>query len=131
MLKKILVDQNKKDGKRLVLALDAAGLEVRAAFWFFDGESGNWRLVIHFPEVDHTNLNQLYGLVQRIMWPMKPALSFGLSDVALASSFNMLLGAVGQIRHTRPDEIVDLHIDGPLFPDGVQIDGLHIYRMAM
>jgi len=131
MLKEPLVEQWKADGKRLVRALVDAGLEVRAAFWFFDGESGRWRLVIHFPKVDNTSTNLLYGVVQRIMWPMKPPLSFGLSDVALASSSNMLLGAVGEIRRTGPDEIVDVDINGPLFPDGIQIDGLHIYRMAM
>ena len=46
-----LVGPDLEAGKQFIRALDASGLEVRAEFWLYLEESGDWRLYIATPLV--------------------------------------------------------------------------------
>lgn len=52
------------DGARGTLAaLDAAGLDIRAAFWVFDEASGDWRFTVADPLVDSAGTHAVYERV--------------------------------------------------------------------
>ncbi len=67
-------------GVSLVIALDAQGWPVTAAFWFFLPQSGRWRLVIASPEVGKKGPKEAYGHIRRAIAQMPPGsagLAFG------------------------------------------------------
>ncbi len=54
-------------GKRLIEALEAAGCEVRIAFWAKPTESDNWYFYLALPLVDEKGSTQGYGIVNEIL----------------------------------------------------------------
>lgn len=60
-----LVEDEIAAGERLIDALDAAGFDVRAAFWMRLPESGDWRLFVASPTVErHGHLAAYQELVR-------------------------------------------------------------------
>src|SRR6478736_374611 len=55
-----LLNDEIERARRTLAALDAAGLDIRAAFWAFDEASGDWRFTIAEPMVDKTGTHALY-----------------------------------------------------------------------
>src|SRR5437016_12106347 len=47
-------------GKSTLVALDAAGLDVRAAFWLFDEDGQVWRFTIAEPTADTRGTHAVY-----------------------------------------------------------------------
>ena len=54
-------------GKRLTSALDSAGLEVRAALWFYDADAKEWRLILAMPMVEDRGLASTYDEIGRVL----------------------------------------------------------------
>lgn len=47
-------------GEKFVQSLDAAGINVSAAFWLLSGEDTGWRLLIGSPEVAQVGAREFY-----------------------------------------------------------------------
>lgn len=54
-------------GAQLVRDLDATRLDVRAAFWLFDTESGRWRLHLAVVQVDSWGPKRIYAKIQTLL----------------------------------------------------------------
>lgn len=77
-----LVERNIEDGKRLIAELDKNQFPVIAAFWLFDEDSTTWTLHIATPLFEN-GTQEAYSELSKIMFDMKPILSFWLGNVAL------------------------------------------------
>ena len=51
-------------GEKLIRALDDMGVEVRSAFWFFDSDGDEWRLVLSLPLVEREGSKAAYDIIQ-------------------------------------------------------------------
>ena len=129
MFKTDLVEAQINDGKRLVAALDKTGLQIRTAFWFFDTEGEQWKLVLHFPVVDERFQNISYGIVHTVMLRLRPGVSFELTDVLLQGSKSILLGAINELVRTGPWDLADIRIPRTAAGD-VLIEEAYVYRSA-
>lgn len=129
MYKTALVKDKITDGARLVAALDRAAVQVRTAFWFFDREIEDWRLVIHFTQIDETTQTVAYGLIWRVMVSMHPKPSFGLDEVMLQDSTSSLIRAIQTVAPTPPAAIESQKI-GPVSAGNVWIEDAYVYRSA-
>lgn len=129
MYKKALVDKKIRDGARLIHELDRAGFQVRSGFWFFDREIEDWRLVVHFPQIDRVGSTAAFGIVQRVMLSMHPKPHFGLDDVMVQSSNSFLIQAIQSVAPT-PRGSTQIRKIGPVAVGQVWIEEAHIYRSA-
>ena len=66
MYKKVLVEQQIRDGARLIEELDRRGFEVSSAFWHDVPDSPHWTLVIAAKIVDRVGPRAAYGLLNRV-----------------------------------------------------------------
>lgn len=62
-----LVRPDTESGQQLLPALDAAGFEVKAAFWYYLEEAEEWRLYIATPLVKQIGPRAVYSRVLNIL----------------------------------------------------------------
>jgi hypothetical protein len=62
-----LVSRDVQSGAGLINALEVSGFEVVAAFWMYDSEAEDWRLVIASPDVRERGKAQSYRRVQSVI----------------------------------------------------------------
>jgi hypothetical protein len=84
----VVTDNRFDQGWELIVALDVAGVPVKAAFWAQVGESGEWRLYIVSPIVDEEGPLQAYSMVQSVLPKLKPTIGpsihkLGLLDISV------------------------------------------------
>lgn len=80
-------------GKRLTEALDSASFEVVASLWFYDAESGEWRLIIASPVVDQQGPLEAYRVVQKVLGVNTGGLT--LNDISVVSPTHNLVKLLG------------------------------------
>lgn len=71
MYKTVLVDADIDDGRRVVAALEKAGLKMTAAFWFHPEDEDEWNLVIISPDVEEKGPRRVYEDVRDLLMNMK------------------------------------------------------------
>ena len=89
-----LVDKSIVDGQRLVQALEDAGLNPRAALWYFNPELDAWKLMISLPLIDTGDHQQAYKVVERTRMATHPEVPIALNDIHLQSRHSALVGVV-------------------------------------
>ncbi len=94
MYQKVLVEKTIEDGRRLIEALDAAGLKPRAALWYYDSEADRWRLAISLPMVDKVGQLKTYEKIRSVLLKLKPPPEFTLSDTTAQGRDSALIGTV-------------------------------------
>lgn len=67
MVEAALVASDIDSGKQVLTALDADDVDVRLALWWYDTDSGEWRLLLGLPVVDRSGAEVGYKLVQRTL----------------------------------------------------------------
>jgi hypothetical protein len=67
MVTTALVEQDIRDGERLIRALDERGVPITAAFWLLDPDTREWRLILSSPLVDEKGPFDLYLTVNEIL----------------------------------------------------------------
>jgi len=126
----VLVDRRVAEGKRLVTALDDAGLNIRAAFWYFNPEREHWKLVLSFPMVDQERHLRAIERVRDVLFALDPPIrSFKLPDILVQTSESRLVKAIGDHYRTAPSALEDLEVD-PFRSGDLQLGGAYIYRAA-
>ena len=114
----------------MVTALDEAGLNVRAAFWYFNADKEKWRLVLSFPLVDEVRHLGATQKVRDILLTLDPPIrSFHLSDVLVQTSESQLVRAIGARFRTAPSALADLEA-GPTRVGELEIEDAYVYRAA-
>jgi hypothetical protein len=122
----ILVGPDLEAGKQLLRALDAAGLDVRAAFWLYLEEAEEWRLYIAMPGVKERDPRESYSKVLDVLNKNKIT-SVRLSQISVIDPTNSLVTALSLGFRTGP-VITDIDVLGSAF-NGVYVRAAHIYRM--
>jgi hypothetical protein len=125
-----LVEQKKNDGRLLLMEIDRSTLVgTRAAFWFYDTELAEWRLVIHFPQLDRMNPTAAYTLLHLIMSKM-PSLSIRLDEIAVQSSKSALLQAMALIVRTGP-RATEIRPVRARAAGAIWVEEAYVYRCAL
>jgi hypothetical protein len=93
-------EQMKIAGEELLRALDASGFVVTSAFWWFDADASDWRLVIATPGVDIEGPRESYVKIQNVLYRNESGRpEFGLQNITVASptypAIQMLRSALG------------------------------------
>lgn len=121
-----------REGKRILTALDDAGFQVTAAFWWYDSEEGRWTLVIAAPRVRESGpraaYNDLFKIIQEhITHPLR---AMGYSDIAIvAPQDQRVLSLESYFDHSNLHEL-PAGDTGPLsMISGHAIDGAYVYRL--
>jgi hypothetical protein len=112
-------------GRRTLAALDAAGLDVRAAYWVLD-ESGDWRFTVAEPTVDQASTHALYERVATAL-EGKPDL-LRLREIYAVSPDDPLVALVRRAVSTPADASVGINFRGNAVM-GTMIPDMYIFRM--
>jgi hypothetical protein len=121
-----LVGPDIEAGKQLVRALDASGLDVRAAFWLYLEEAEEWRLYIAMPHVKEQDPREAYSKVLKELNENQIS-TIRLSQISVIDSTDGLATVLSLAFNTGPG-ITDIDVVGNAF-NGVYVRAAHIYRM--
>jgi hypothetical protein len=83
MVANTLTDQLINEGKNLIEVLDASGIKVDGALWFYFPDEGFWKLMLSFPNIKKEGPKSSYVKVQKALSKLKEKASLALDDVAL------------------------------------------------
>ena len=129
MFKKELVVKDIADGRRLIQALDVAGIQITTAFWWFDREIERWKLVISSPKLAETYSTAAYGLIQRVMMGMRPATDIRLDEIVLEDSQSAIVDSIRHVVKTGPDDLSEIRISSSTIGD-LWVEDARVYRAA-
>src|SRR5262245_20790088 len=101
MDKTALVEPKKKDGERLLAALDEAAVPIRSAFWYYVPEQGIWRLVLASPLVSSDGPNKIYSRIQSALRALGST-EISLSDIWLVKDSEPLVRLIRSTISTAP-----------------------------
>ena len=127
MVANTLTEQLINGGKNLIEELDASGIKVDGALWFYFPEEGFWKLMLSFPNIEKQGPKSSYAKVQKAISKLKEKDSLSLDDVALAKPNAPLMHLLKIAVHTGPG------INGIRFSNNVingqLIADAYIYRL--
>lgn len=126
MDKAVLVGVDIEGGKQLLNAMDAAGMDVRAAFWYYEEEPERWRLYVATPLVDSDGPRAVYGCVRSLLDQL-PSVSLSLADMKVISPRDGKVTILRTAYQTGP-RIADLSVKSSTI-NGVYTAGIYLYRM--
>ena len=121
-----LLNAQVEEGKTTLAALDAAGLDVRAAFWIFDEGSQTWRFTVAEPTVDTKGTHALYEMMAKALAGRSNALP--LREIYVVSSDDRLVSLVRMAIATPGNAISGITFTGNVVM-GNRIPDMFIYRM--
>ena len=116
-------------GKRLLKALDEAGVDVRGAFWLYFPEPEEWRIVFVMPKVNKDGPLKAYRLINNELRKLVSIPDMLSLHVTVMDPSDDLIKAMRKSIKTEPDAIEDIFWDKRVV-NGVYIDGAYIYRMS-
>jgi hypothetical protein len=127
MVEDTLVDRKIEKGRKFLEALDAAGVPIDAALWFYFPESEMWRLVIATPLVkEGGGTREAYRAFQEVEAALAPADEFGASEIRAASRKDPIIKALWRFANP-PSRLVGRTFGGA-YVDGVDFQGAYLYR---
>ena len=121
-----LLNDDIERGRRTLTAIEAAGLDIRAAFWVLDEASGEWRFTIAEPTVDATGTHALYERLASAL-PRKQDL-LPLRDIYVTSPDDPLVALVGLAISTPSNANVGINFRGNAIM-GTAVPDMYIFRM--
>lgn len=127
MDKKILVDRDIEEGKKLVQKLDEVNFELNGALWFYIAEDERWRLLLFSPLIDSKGLSHCYSIIQEILRKVPNDYSISLEDVSLLSPKDQLFRLLRMAIRTGAG-ISTIRFTGNSI-NGVIIEDALIYRL--
>jgi hypothetical protein len=146
VVKTLLVDQDLKEGRRLLEHLAGKETEVelawgkhraafvgrpdvrvRAAFWWYFSEAEEWRLVIATPLVDEVGPLSAYGLIQTKLSSISPPLTLALQNISLISPKDDRVKAFKKALKIAPDPVGIRFTRSAL--NGAYIEDAYVYRL--
>jgi hypothetical protein len=121
-----LLNDDVDRGRRTLAALDAAGLDIRAAFWVLDEDSGDWRFTIAEPTVDQAGTRALYERVATAL-DRKPDV-LRLREVYGVSPDDPLVALVRDVVSTPGNASLGINFRGNVVM-GTAVPDMYIFRM--
>jgi hypothetical protein len=126
MVEETLVDRKIEKGARFLEALDAAGVPVDAALWFYFPESEKWRLVVATPIKENEGPRAAYRTFREAREAADPPIEFGSGEVRAASRDDPIIKALWGFG-VPPSQLVGKRFGGP-YINGVDFQGAYLYR---
>jgi len=123
----MLVESDIEEGKRLLLALDAASLKVSVALWFYFAEDEEWRFVVVAPLIDQKGPKESYAFIQKTLERLAPPSIISLKQISILSSSNNLIKTLRSAVHTGTG-VVGIRFSRNMI-NNTFIEDAYIYRM--
>jgi desulfoferrodoxin (superoxide reductase-like protein) len=120
-----LVSEDIDAGRRLIGALERAGLPIAVAAWLKKQEDDTWALYIATPDVEKHGPIVVYTFINKIIGALKEA-RIGVGDVVAANTTNHFVNAISSIVQLAPDIGIRL-AKVTLF--GVPVDEAFVYKV--
>lgn len=117
-----------EDGERLIKELDKTDFGVHSSFWNYMENINEWRLIIATKLLRQFGPKESYGRLQKIIYSMKPLLSFSLSNITVLADDNILIQVLSTVIKTKSDAINRIRMTNNNFK-GIFINDILIYRM--
>ncbi len=114
-------------GKELIHQLDKKQLSVNSAFWLFDPESNNWKLIIASPEVKKQGPKKVYLEIQKILRKLPSNKRIALKDISVYRNDDPLIASLGTAITTSSEGISDINLSSTTIATHY-IDDALIYR---
>lgn len=115
------------DGENLLGKLDASGIRIDAALWFYFPESGFWKLMLAFPTVEKEGPKAAYSAIQKVLTKMgEKALDLG--DIAITNPRAQLLSLLKKFIRTG-NGVSGIRFSNNVI-DGQLISDAYIYRLG-
>lgn len=128
LVKTTLTPEMIEAGRELLARLDALGTVFDAAFWLFDEEIGEWRLVLASRSVRTSGSRILYRKVNGALSKLGAAEVLSLEMISIVDQrdpvVRLLMGALGTAA-----SVDGVRLDNATI-DGVRIPGCFLYRLA-
>ncbi|MGB3266367.1 MAG: hypothetical protein WBA89_20700 [Microcoleus sp.] len=93
-----LVNQEIEEGKRLIDALNTAGLSVDSALWIYAIEPETWRLMLTSPLYDSKGPLKSYEEILSIFRQVKPELKIDWTAIVAVSVKHKLIEGLRQLQ---------------------------------
>lgn len=126
MASQTLLNDDIDRGRDTLGALDAAGFDVRAAFWGLDEASGEWRFSIAEPTVDQAGTHALYERMSTALAARADVLP--LREIYVVSPDDPLVALVRRAVSTPGNTITGINFRGNVVM-GTAVPDMYIYRM--
>lgn len=128
MVKGALVEQLTRVGRKLVELLDEAALDVRSALWLYRAESGDWVLLLAFPEAETRGPRVVYERIQKVFALKRSQLEpLSLEDIVVTVPSDPLVRLLRRAVRTGPG-ISEIRFTGNRIGNTLIEDAL-IYRL--
>ena len=128
MVANSLTEQLINGGKSLIEELDASGIQVDGALWFYFSEEGFWKLLLSFPDIEKLGPKSSYAKIQKAISKLKNDDRISLDDVALVKPNAPIVHLLKLAVRTGPG------ISGIRFSNNVingqLIEDAYIYRLV-
>ncbi|KPK77958.1 MAG: hypothetical protein AMJ79_01570 [Phycisphaerae bacterium SM23_30] len=129
MDKKTLVKSDIDQGKTLLRVLDKAGINIPAAFWFYQSDSENWRLMIASPIVDKDGPIASYKKILSAMKKTEKITDIAFDDITLMSPSNDTVKLLSKVIKTSAKATDNIRFTNNAINNVIIEDAL-IYRMT-
>ncbi|OCR00321.1 hypothetical protein BCD67_25310 [Oscillatoriales cyanobacterium USR001] len=93
-----LVDQEIQDGKRLIDALNQAGLSVNSALWLYLPEKETWRLMLTSPIFDKEGSLKTYKEIISVFGKVQPELKINWMNLVAVSPQHKLIQGLRKLQ---------------------------------
>jgi len=97
MYTETLVDKDITDGRKLIDALQEAGVQVTAALWYFATEMNEWRLMIQLPLSEQFHPRIASEKIEKVRRSLGPDFHLPLRKIAVQSQYSPLVNIVRKI----------------------------------
>jgi hypothetical protein len=128
LVKETLTKEMKDAGSELVRTLDSEGIHVASSFWWYEGESKTWQLLIATPLLSDKGPDKAYATIQEILSKMpsdKPILA--LKHITLIKTDDPRASSLRRMVKTKAKSVSDVTVTASTI-DGYYIDDAFIYR---
>lgn len=122
-----LVDKYKEEGRRLLLALDDAGVDITAAFWFYQTDKERWRLLLAMPIVATKGPRAGYERILEVL-SAHPEIQLDLTDITVLSPSDRLPQLLKTAVRT-DSTIAGIALSHDVI-NGTYIEDAYIYRIT-
>jgi hypothetical protein len=92
-----LVDSDVADGRKLIDALQKAGVRIKAALWYFGTEMNEWRLMIQLPLSNEYHHRSAFEEIEKVRRTLGPQFHLPLRKIAVQSQHSPLVNTVRKI----------------------------------
>ncbi|MFD2618592.1 hypothetical protein [Terrilactibacillus laevilacticus] len=128
MDKTILVEQDLKNGEKLIRKLDELKFTVHSALWLYIPESDIYRLLIATPLVDELGPQEVYRKIKSTIDMIGEPFEISLQSITAISPKNELIKTLGMLIKTDANKISGIRFTRNTI-NNIYIEDSYIYRI--